>query len=229
MIVFSGLGGVQSGPNMLTELQQAYIPNMDTLMRRSVSGLLWPFPKGAPPEPEDGWLSLMGFQPERRLFTNFEKLTGLKGCVIAENGVEKSPFEKMGLTVVECDSYENMIEQLTQHYPHFDFFTLVISQTAIHGKQGDYYLKIISIEQFDKELGKIRELEPDVLVITGDCSIPTELMKRTWHPVPVLLNSPFCRYDDVMQFDEISCRNGGLGHLYAWELMPIILANAGIS
>ena len=64
MIGFSGLGGVQSGPNMLTELQQAFVPNLDALMRRSVSGLLWPYPKGTVPKPDEAWVSLMGVKPE---------------------------------------------------------------------------------------------------------------------------------------------------------------------
>jgi 2,3-bisphosphoglycerate-independent phosphoglycerate mutase len=229
MVVFSGLGGVQSGPNMLTELQQAYVPNMDNLMRRSVSGLLWPYPKGAVVEPDDAWFSLMGFKPDQKPFLNFKDATGLIGCVIAENGVDSSAFEKMGFDVVKCGSYKDMIEQMVKNYSHYDFITLVIHKTELHGMSGDYYLKVIALEQFDKQLGKIRELEPDVLAITGDCSIPTELMERTWHPVPVLLSSDFCRYDDVMQFDEINCRNGGLGHLYSWELMPIVLANGGIA
>ena len=222
-IVFSGLGGVQSGPNMLTELQQAHIPNMDALMRRSVSGLLWPAQKGTTPDPNNSLQSLMGISQEKQEKSAVEKL---RSCVLVESGSDVTLFKKIGFSVFESLSDEDMVRQLEKNYKRFDFFILFMEKTKSYGIQGEYYLKIIALEQFDKQIERIRALHPDVLVVTGDYSVPTELRKITWHPVPVLLHSQFCRYDDVMFFDEISCRNGGLGHLYSWELMPIILTNA---
>jgi 2,3-bisphosphoglycerate-independent phosphoglycerate mutase len=213
LIVFSGLGGVQSGPNMLTELQQAHIPNMDALMRRSVSGLIWPTEKGKIPNPEKSLESLLGTCPVS------------PKCALVENGTDQALFKKMGFTVLKSPSDEEMVNQLENNFSKFDFFILHIKKTKEFGLLGEYYLKIIELEQFDKQMQRIQALNPNVLVITGDYSVPTELQKITWHPVPLLLHSQFCRYDDVMLFDEISCRNGGLGHLYPRELMPIILAN----
>ena len=222
MIVFSGLGGVQSGPNMLTELQQAHIPNMDTLMRRSISGLLWPEQKGTIPGPNNSLQSLIGTSPENPEKSN---AANLRSCALVEGGSEVTLFKKFGFSVFESLSDEDMVRQLEKNYKRFDFFTLFIEKTKSYGILGEYYLKIIALEQFDKQIERIRALHPDVLVVTGDYSVPTEMRKITWHPVPVLLYSQFCRYDDVMFFDEISCRNGGLGHLKFQELMPIILAN----
>lgn len=219
-IIFSGLGGVQSGPNMLTELQQAHIPNMDALMRRSTCGLIWPTDKGKSPNPQGSLTFLLGMSQGN---SEIEKLAK---CAIIESNAEKSFFAEAGFSVLESESNENMVQLLEKNYSTFDIFVLYIEQTKTFGLQGEYYKKIIVLEQFDKHLQKIQALKPDVLVVTGDYSVPTELKKMSWHPVPVLLHSQHCRYDDVMLFDEISCRNGSLGHLYSWELMPIILANA---
>ena len=40
LLIIGGLGGMQSGPNMLTELQQAHRPNLNALMRKSVCGFI---------------------------------------------------------------------------------------------------------------------------------------------------------------------------------------------
>jgi 2,3-bisphosphoglycerate-independent phosphoglycerate mutase len=70
-------------------------------------------------------------------------------------------------------------------------------------------------------------LEPDVLVVTGDHSTPTTLGSHSWHPVPTLLWSKHCRTDGVESFGERACIGGALGPcLPATELMPLMLANA---
>ncbi|HEX9971296.1 MAG TPA: phosphoglycerate mutase, partial [bacterium] len=69
-------------------------------------------------------------------------------------------------------------------------------------------------------------LNPDVFVVTADHSTPSIMKAHSWHSVPVLLHSKYCRTDNVTQFDEISCIQGGLGRIASMQLMPVILANA---
>jgi len=50
---------------------------------------------------------------------------------------------------------------------------------------------------------------------------------HSWHPVPVLLYSKYCRVDNVKSFGERACITGGLGpRLPAVDLMPLAMANA---
>ena len=80
----------------------------------------------------------------------------------------------------------------------------------------------------DARIPKIRLLEPDVLVVTGDYSTLAPMKYHSWHPVPVLLWSSNCRADAVTKFGERACMAGGLGPAFpAVNLMPIALANAG--
>jgi 2,3-bisphosphoglycerate-independent phosphoglycerate mutase len=48
-----------------------------------------------------------------------------------------------------------------------------------------------------------------------------------WQPVPVLINSDYCRPDTVTTFGERACLAGGLGpRIPAVDLMPLAMANA---
>ncbi len=41
------------------------------------------------------------------------------------------------------------------------------------------------IERLDAEIPRIRGLNPDVLIVTGDHSTPSKLKSHSWHPVPI--------------------------------------------
>jgi 2,3-bisphosphoglycerate-independent phosphoglycerate mutase len=68
--------------------------------------------------------------------------------------------------------------------------------------------------------------KPDVLIITGDHSTPAAMSAHSWHPVPCLLHSNFCRPDRLGKFGESSCRLGSLGREPAVSLMPLAMAHA---
>ena len=71
------------------------------------------------------------------------------------------------------------------------------------------------------------KLNPDVVIVTGDHSTPSVLKSHSWHPVPLLIWSKYCRPDNVKEFGERACITGALGpRLPAVEIIPIALANA---
>jgi 2,3-bisphosphoglycerate-independent phosphoglycerate mutase len=115
---------------------------------------------------------------------------------------------------------------LKQHYKKYDFFFLHIKWTDSAGEDGDFGRKVDVLEQIDKAMPGVVNMEPDVLVITGDHSTPAMLSGHSWHPVPVLICSKYCRPDNVSEFSEPTFLQGGLGRINATQIMPLAMANA---
>ena len=92
-----------------------------------------------------------------------------------------------------------------------DFFFLHVKKTDSYGEDGNEDAKAGVIEAFDAELPRIRALQPDVIVITGDHASPGPMAAHSWHPVPTLLWGPWCEPDAQTVFDEEACNAGRLG------------------
>ena len=107
-----------------------------------------------------------------------------------------------------------------------DFFFIHIKWADSAGEDGNYDSKVKIIEQVDEALPALMNLEPDVIVVTGDHSTPALLKEHSWHPLPVLLYSKWCRPDKVSEFSESACVSGGLGRFPATQIMPLAMANA---
>jgi len=123
-------------------------------------------------------------------------------------------------------SFEEEIETLKQNYAKYDFFFVHIKAADEAGEDGDFAAKVAVLERIDGALEGLTGLAPDVLVVTGDHSTPARLKGHSWHPVPVLISSQWCRPDGVKSFSELACISGGLGRLPAKEIMPLAMANA---
>jgi 2,3-bisphosphoglycerate-independent phosphoglycerate mutase len=102
-----------------------------------------------------------------------------------------------------------------------------VKYTDSRGEDGDFEAKKAVIEEVDAALPILTDLRPDVLIVTGDHSTPSQLKSHSWHPVPALLWAPgTVRPDNVTAFGEGECRRGGLGHFPTTELMALALAHA---
>jgi 2,3-bisphosphoglycerate-independent phosphoglycerate mutase len=115
---------------------------------------------------------------------------------------------------------------LKQNYQGHDFFFLHVKWTDTAGEDGDFARKVKVLEEIDASLPVLTALAPDVLVVTGDHSTPAMLKGHSWHPVPVLLCSEYCRPDAVTSFSEAAFLAGGLGRLASMHIMPLAMANA---
>ena len=94
------------------------------------------------------------------------------------------------------------------------------------GEDGNFRAKVQAIEELDDALPSLLSLDPEVLIITGDHSTPATLAMHSWHPVPFMLRSRWCRSDNVTEFSEKACLAGGMGRFPATEIMPLAMANA---
>ena len=115
---------------------------------------------------------------------------------------------------------------LKENYAEYDFFFLHIKWTDSAGEDGDFSRKVKVLEDVDAALPALTGLKPDVLVVTGDHSTPAAIKGHSWHTVPVLICSEYCRTDPVKTFSESAFLNGGLGGIRSADIMPLAMANA---
>ena len=169
---------------------------------------------------------LRGFS-QRPQFPTMGEIYKLKPAAIASYPMYRGLAKLVGMEVLETGtSIEDEFVTLKQNYANYDFFFLHIKGTDSAGEDGDFDRKVRIIEQVDNALSPLMSLEPDVLVVTGDHSTPALLKGHSWHPVPILLYSKWCRPDRVGEFSESACASGGLGRFPATQVMLLAMANA---
>ena len=171
-------------------------------------------------------LLLRGFsrRPGWPLMQGIYKLTP---AAIASYPMYRGLARLVGMDVLPTGStMDEEFRTLALNYEKYDFFFLHIKGADSAGEDGDFARKVAVIEELDSFLPRLTTLNPEVLVITGDHSTPAVLKAHSWHPVPVLLSSPWCRPDKVKRFSEADCIFGGLGRFPAVDIMPLAMANA---
>jgi 2,3-bisphosphoglycerate-independent phosphoglycerate mutase len=157
-----------------------------------------------------------------------QEVYGLRAAAIAVYPMYKGLARLVGMDVAEAGStLRDQVETLQQLWGKYDFFFLHYKYTDSTGEDGNFPAKVEMIERLDAELPRVRALNPDVLMVTGDHSTPSLLRSHSWHPVPTLLLAKTCRPDHVTEFGESQCLRGGLGQFPAMYLMTLAMAHAG--
>jgi 2,3-bisphosphoglycerate-independent phosphoglycerate mutase len=172
-------------------------------------------------------VTLRGFARFPKIGT-MQEIYGLHPVAIAVYPMYKGLARLVGMDIADAGAtLPDQIETLRKLWSQYDFFFLHYKYTDSTGEDGNFAAKVEMIERLDNEIPKIRALNPDVLIVTGDHSTPSKLRSHSWHPVPTLLWSKRCRPDPVTEFGESYCLRGGLGQFQAMYLLPMALANAG--
>jgi len=157
----------------------------------------------------------------------FGEVYGLKPLAIASYPMYRGLAKLIGMDAPAiAGDVKEEIDFLKQNYKKYDFFFLHVKKIDSYGEDGNFEGKAAQIEKFDRILAGILALAPDVLIITGDHSTPSLLKGHSWHPVPVLLNSPYVFGGLCKSFSERECTKGELGIFPTVNLMPLALANA---
>jgi 2,3-bisphosphoglycerate-independent phosphoglycerate mutase len=165
---------------------------------------------------------------EKPDWPSFPGVFGLKSAAIAAYPMYKGLARLIGMELLETGTaIDDEFATLEKKWNDYDFFFVHIKKTDSYGEDGNFENKISVIEEVDKLIPRLLKLNPDVIIITGDHSTPSLLKVHSWHPVPTIIWSKYCRPDRVDKFGERACITGGLGpRLPAVEIMPIALANA---
>jgi 2,3-bisphosphoglycerate-independent phosphoglycerate mutase len=172
-------------------------------------------------------VTLRGFARYPKIET-MQEIYGVKPVAIAVYPMYRGLARLVGMDVADAGAtLGDQITTLERLWEKYDFFFLHYKYTDSTGEDGNFAAKVEMIERLDAELPKIRKLDPDVLIITGDHSTPSKLRTHSWHPVPTILWARTCRPDGVVEFGESYCLRGGLGQFQAMYLMPMALAHAG--
>jgi 2,3-bisphosphoglycerate-independent phosphoglycerate mutase len=171
-------------------------------------------------------VTLRGFARYPRIDT-VKDIYGLRAVAIAVYPMYKGLARLVGMDIADAGStLGDQVETLRRLWDQYDFFFLHYKYTDSTGEDGNFAAKVEMIERLDAEMPKVRALNPDVLIVTGDHSTPSKLKSHSWHPVPVVLGARTCRPDAVTEFGESQCLRGGLGQLQAMYLLPLAMAHA---
>ena len=156
-----------------------------------------------------------------------QELFGLKAASIAVYPMYRGVASLVGMEALSTGpSIAEEFDALEKHLADYDFFYLHVKGTDSAGEDGDFNRKVAIIEEVDEQIPRLMALDPNVVIVTGDHSSPAVLRSHSWHPVPVLIYSRYCRPDVVKAFSETGCTGGALGRFPAVNIMRIAMANA---
>ncbi|MFS8636824.1 MAG: 2,3-bisphosphoglycerate-independent phosphoglycerate mutase [Gemmatimonadota bacterium] len=178
-------------------------------------------------EPRANALLARGFAAYER-YPSMADRYKLRAHAIARYPMYRGVARLLGMDVHPVPaSDEETVTALAETFEAYDFHFLHFKAVDSRGEDGDFAAKVAAIEAIDRLIPQIEALKPDVLVVTGDHSTPSRYRAHSWHPVPVLISSPWCRPVEVETFGERQCLRGELGIFPAVELMSYVLAHAG--
>jgi 2,3-bisphosphoglycerate-independent phosphoglycerate mutase len=174
-------------------------------------------------------VTLRGFGQDPNL-PKFGDVYKLKAACVAVYPMYRGVSRLVGMDVIETGVHASARDEfqiVADNWNDYDFFFVHIKPTDSRGEDGDIEAKAAVIEEVDAALRVLLDLQPDVLIITGDHSTPARLRSHSWHPVPTLLWAPASHLrDNAVAFGEREAQRGGLGHFHATDLMPMALGHA---
>ena len=166
-----------------------------------------------------------------RTISSLHERFDITGACVAGGALYKGIAKYVGMDIMEVPGATGtattdlkakgnaVLKALETH----DFVFLHVKACDSFGHDGNFAGKRKMLERIDKELLPILIKCHAALVITGDHSTPCIRKAHSGHEVPILVHSDNEREDSVKKFDEISCMEGGFGHIQGKDVMPIIL------
>ncbi len=181
------------------------------------------------------WPWSPGYKPDMQTFA---ELYGLSGAVISAVDLIKGigvyaglkPIEVEGVTGLYNTNYAGKAQAALEVLKHgVDFVYLHIEAPDEAGHEGDYALKIKTIEDIDKlVVGPIYEAvsewdEPVSIAVLPDHPTPCRIKTHTDDPVPFVIYRPDIEPDSVSSYDEESAKKGSYGTLAGEQFIHALL------
>ena len=154
---------------------------------------------------------------------------GLRAQAIAVYPMYRGVARAVGMEVSdEGVDLDSQLRVLRESWEAFDFFYLHVKTPDSAGEDGDFGRKVSLLQEVDDWVAQLEKLDAGVLIVTGDHSTPAIMRGHSWHPVPVVISSPWSTPIAVAsQFTERACALGSIGQLPSTSLMALALAHAG--
>jgi 2,3-bisphosphoglycerate-independent phosphoglycerate mutase len=163
---------------------------------------------------------------------SFENKYGLKAACIAETGLIKGIGKIMGMDIIDVEgatggvdtNLDNIVQGILDTASEdYDFLLINIDGADEAGHDGNARDKLEFIEKADQVVGKLIDLEDFYIILTADHSTPISVMDHTGDPVPLLINGPGIRVDEIKTFDEKAAAQGGLCRIRGSDIMNILM------
>jgi len=176
-----------------------------------------------------------------RLFSIKEKY-GVDFVCLADMPIERGIARLAGMHLVDVPPPSDDLEaderlraeSLLKLLPSYDCFYMHIKGPDEPGHDGDFELKIKTLEIIDEVffgtlLPRI-DLNKNLICVTADHATPCELKAHSDDPVPLLISGGKLQGDGARGFSEKECARGSLGTLErGTELIPILMKLIGRS
>lgn len=181
------------------------------------------------------WPWSQGYKPR---MATLKEMYGIKsGAVISAVDLIQGIAVYAGLNVIKVEgatglyntNYEGKAQAAFDALKDHDFVYLHIEASDEAGHEGDYDLKVKTIEFLDQRVvkflvEKISDLdEPVTLAVLPDHPTPWKLKTHTRDAVPFVIYRPGAIPDNVDHYDEFSVREGIFGTLYGNQFIQELL------
>jgi len=164
-----------------------------------------------------------------RPIPSFHERFDLNGVCIAGGALYRGVATYLGMDIllvpgVTGDKNTNLkakADAAANALEHYDFVFMHIKGCDNAGHDGNFDAKKKMVERIDEIIPILRKTKANI-VITADHSTPVSRKGHSGHEVPILVYGDE-RKDGVKKFDEISCAQGGLGHIKGKDIIPLVL------
>lgn len=184
------------------------------------------------------WPWSPGYKPAMK---SLKELFGIqRGAVISAVDLIQGIGVYAGLDVIKVQgatglydtNYEGKAEAAVKALKDHDFVYLHVEASDEAGHEGDYDLKIRTIEYLDQRIlkylmEKCSEMEePVAIAILPDHPTPWKLRTHTRDAVPFVIYTPGIEPDSVDRYDEDAAKSGYYGELKGNEFMKALLQHS---
>jgi len=106
---------------------------------------------------------------------------------------------------------------------NYDFLLINIDGADEAGHDGNLKEKVEFIEKVDNVIDEVMKIPETYFILTADHSTPISVMDHTGDPVPIVINGPEIRVDNVNEFNERAATKGGLCRIRGSDIMNILI------